>query len=117
MDCHIFGQGRKGRDKHAWFVLVTNLSPCVGMRVHLWPEKSRSGDMAASERVVEVTKKMVQLPSGPTPPQVCTSLLCVVSSTHENLFKERNVDDFVVWKRRSNQEDLESRPHLRECFS
>uniref|UniRef100_A0A7I4AUK2 GPI inositol-deacylase n=1 Tax=Physcomitrium patens TaxID=3218 RepID=A0A7I4AUK2_PHYPA len=62
--------GRKGRDKHAWFVLVTNLSPCVGMRVHLWPEKSRSGDMAASERVVEVTKKMVQLPSGPTPPQI-----------------------------------------------
>ncbi|KAG0570658.1 hypothetical protein KC19_6G178400 [Ceratodon purpureus] len=60
---------RRDKDNHASFVLVTNLSPCVGLRVHLWPEKSQSGDVAASERIVEVTMKMVQIPAGPTPPQ------------------------------------------------
>lgn len=69
-DHEWFGQARRDKDNHAWFVLVTNLSPCVGLRVHLWPEKGQSGDVAASERLVEVTMKMVQLPAGPTPPQV-----------------------------------------------
>lgn len=70
---YFFGQARQ--DNHGWFVLVTNLSPCVGLRVHLWPEKSRTGEVPASERVVEVTMKMVQIPSGPTPPQVCVFFL------------------------------------------
>lgn len=43
--------------------------------MHLWPEDGQAGEVAASERVVEVTMKMVQLPSGPTPPQVCVFLL------------------------------------------
>lgn len=70
----MFGQAR--RDNHGWFVLVTNLSPCSGLRVHLWPVDGQAGGVAASERVVEVTMKMVQLPSGPTPPQVCVFLPC-----------------------------------------
>lgn len=69
-DLECFGQARQNKDNHAWFVLVTNLSPCVELRVHLWPEKGQSGGVAASERIVEVTMKMVQLPAGPTPPQV-----------------------------------------------
>lgn len=60
-------QAHKGRD---WFALVTNLSPCVGLRVHLWPEKGLLSAKAGSDRVLEVTMKMVQLPSGPAPPQV-----------------------------------------------
>jgi hypothetical protein len=43
--------------------------------VHLWPEKGQSSDVAAYERVVEVTMKMVQLPAGPTSLQVRVFLL------------------------------------------
>jgi glycosylphosphatidylinositol deacylase len=51
-------------------VLVTNLAPCVGLRIHLWTEKGQQGDKGLSDQVIEVTMMMVQLPSGPTPPQI-----------------------------------------------
>ncbi|KAJ7535798.1 hypothetical protein O6H91_12G046400 [Diphasiastrum complanatum] len=59
------------RKKH--FILVTNLSPCSGVRVHLWPEKEKTQpniDRAVSRRTLEVTTKMVQLPAGPAPRQI-----------------------------------------------
>lgn len=53
------------------FVLVTNLLPCYGVRLHLWPEKGTSAsDLPLSKRVVEVTSKIVQIPSGPAPRQI-----------------------------------------------
>lgn len=53
------------------FVFVTNLSPCSGVRLHLWPEKGTSVSMLpTNKRVLEVTSKMVQIPSGPAPRQV-----------------------------------------------
>ncbi|KAL4589214.1 hypothetical protein LXL04_002119 [Taraxacum kok-saghyz] len=53
------------------FVLVTNLVPCYGVRLHLWPEKgSSSSDLPLSKRVIEVTSKIVQIPSGPAPRQI-----------------------------------------------
>lgn len=62
--------GSDGRDH---FVLVTNLLPCVGLRVHLWPEKNTQGRKLGSsvnQRLLEVTTKMVQLPAGPAPRQI-----------------------------------------------
>lgn len=64
-------QAQRGRD---WFVFVTNLSPCVGVRVHLWPETGLLGEKKDFDHATEVTMKIVQLPSGPTPPQVCVRL-------------------------------------------
>uniref|UniRef100_A0A453KIL7 Uncharacterized protein n=1 Tax=Aegilops tauschii subsp. strangulata TaxID=200361 RepID=A0A453KIL7_AEGTS len=55
------------------FVFVTNLAPCSGVRIHLWPEKHRSSienEVPASKRIVEVTSKMVHIPAGPAPKQV-----------------------------------------------
>eukprot|EP00252_Welwitschia_mirabilis_P024612 TRINITY_DN7353_c0_g1_i1.p1 TRINITY_DN7353_c0_g1~~TRINITY_DN7353_c0_g1_i1.p1 ORF type:complete len:839 (-),score=150.73 TRINITY_DN7353_c0_g1_i1:172-2490(-) len=55
------------------FVLVTNLLPCVGIRVHLWPAKSKlslNNNVPAMKRIVEVTSKMVHIPSGPAPRQI-----------------------------------------------
>ncbi|XP_047263581.1 uncharacterized protein LOC107860723 isoform X2 [Capsicum annuum] len=53
------------------FVFVTNLSPCSGVRLHLWPEKGTSvSTLPINKRVLEVTSKMVQIPSGPAPRQV-----------------------------------------------
>ncbi|KAM7463693.1 hypothetical protein LguiA_031814 [Lonicera macranthoides] len=41
------------------------------VRLHLWPEKGLSdSDMSASKKVLEVTLKMVQIPSGPAPRQI-----------------------------------------------
>lgn len=52
-------------------MFVTNLAPCFGIRLHLWPDKVKSAsEMAASKRVLEVTAKLVQIPSGPAPRQV-----------------------------------------------
>ncbi|KAK9079209.1 hypothetical protein SSX86_000879 [Deinandra increscens subsp. villosa] len=60
--------GSNGRTS---FVLVTNLLPCYGVRLHLWPEKGTSmSSSPLSERVVEVTSKIVQVPSGPAPRQI-----------------------------------------------
>eukprot|EP00250_Pteridium_aquilinum_P021427 c25120_g1_i1 orf=424-3750(-) len=59
--------GSDGRDH---FVLATNLVPCLGIRVHLWPEREGKEGVSVNQRVVEVTKKMVQLPAGPAPRQI-----------------------------------------------
>ncbi|KAL2939989.1 GPI inositol-deacylase [Bienertia sinuspersici] len=60
-----------GSNGNSHFVLVTNLSPCHGVRVHLWPEKGNtSSDLPLSKRVVEVTSTMAQIPSGPPPRQI-----------------------------------------------
>lgn len=62
-------QASDGRDH---FVLVTNLVPCLGVRIHLWPEKSRLAlrEVPAIKRVMEVTSKMVHIPAGPAPRQI-----------------------------------------------
>ncbi|XP_048495141.1 uncharacterized protein LOC104883248 isoform X3 [Beta vulgaris subsp. vulgaris] len=60
-----------GSNGKSHFVLVTNLSPCYGVRVHLWPEKGNSlSDVPLGKRVVEVTSTMAQIPSGPAPRQI-----------------------------------------------
>lgn len=65
-----FCQASDGKDN---FIFVTNLAPCVGVRIHLWPEKrklSAREKVPVVKRVVEVTAKMVNIPAGPTPRQV-----------------------------------------------
>ncbi|KAG6720154.1 hypothetical protein I3843_03G046000 [Carya illinoinensis] len=53
------------------FIFVTNLAPCSGVRLHMWPEKGTSNsNLPLSGRVVEVTLKMVSIPSGPAPTQI-----------------------------------------------
>ncbi|KAK9699896.1 hypothetical protein RND81_08G202300 [Saponaria officinalis] len=60
-----------GSNGTSHFLLATNLSPCYGIRIHLWPEKvNTSSDTPLSKRVVEVTTKMSQIPSGPAPKQI-----------------------------------------------
>ena len=50
---------------------MTNLEPCSGIRLHLWPEKGKSAtSLPLNDRVVEVTAKMMRIPSGPAPRQV-----------------------------------------------
>lgn len=64
----LYSQGSNGKSH---FIFVTNLAPCSGVRLHLWPEKGKStSDLPASRRVLEVTSKMVLIPSGPAPRQV-----------------------------------------------
>jgi hypothetical protein len=65
-------------------MFVTNLAPCFGIRLHLWPDKGKSAsEMAASKRVLEVTAKLVQIPSGPAPRQV---LNMFIAFFHVNIF-------------------------------
>ncbi|CAN6217106.1 unnamed protein product [Urochloa humidicola] len=62
-----------GSNGRGHFVFVTNLAPCSGVRIHLWPEKKHSpvqNEVPASKKIVEVTSKMVQIPAGPAPKQV-----------------------------------------------
>ncbi|XP_022981213.1 uncharacterized protein LOC111480421 isoform X1 [Cucurbita maxima] len=59
-----------GSNGKSHFIFVTNLLPCSGVRLHLWPEKGKSAGLSLSERVFEVTSKMVQIPSGPAPRQI-----------------------------------------------
>uniref|UniRef100_A0A0D9XBS7 GPI inositol-deacylase n=1 Tax=Leersia perrieri TaxID=77586 RepID=A0A0D9XBS7_9ORYZ len=62
-----------GSNCRGHFVFVTNLAPCSGVRIHLWPEKDHSSEqkeIPASKNIVEVTSKMVQIPAGPAPKQV-----------------------------------------------
>ncbi|CAL5370208.1 unnamed protein product [Camellia sinensis] len=60
-----------GSNGKGHFVLVTNLVPCSGIRLHLWPEKGKSAsDLPVGKRVLEVTQKMVHIPSGPTPRRI-----------------------------------------------
>lgn len=55
-----------------WFILATNLAPCVGVRVHLWPNSAKSGGLLDFEMAAEVTTKMAEVPTGPTQRQVYT---------------------------------------------
>ncbi|KAH7847529.1 hypothetical protein Vadar_027217 [Vaccinium darrowii] len=65
LDIEKLGSNGKGH-----FILVTNLAPCSGIRLHLWPEKGKSSsDLPVSKRVQEVTQKMLHIPSGPAPRQ------------------------------------------------
>ncbi|CAL1358278.1 unnamed protein product [Linum trigynum] len=60
-----------GSDGKSHFVFVTNLAPCSGARLHLWPEKGKSNSVSPSDkRVIEITSKLVQIPSGPAPVQM-----------------------------------------------
>ncbi|KAF0909852.1 hypothetical protein E2562_000165 [Oryza meyeriana var. granulata] len=62
-----------GSNGRGHFIFVTNLAPCSGVRIHLWPEKDHSterNEVPASKKIVEVTSKMVQIPAGPAPKQV-----------------------------------------------
>ncbi|OVA08276.1 Armadillo [Macleaya cordata] len=53
------------------FIFVTNLAPCSGVRLHLWPEKGKiTSEVPSSKRILEVTSKMVQIPAGPAPTQI-----------------------------------------------
>ncbi|XP_024625207.1 uncharacterized protein [Medicago truncatula] len=59
-----------GSNGKSHFVLVTNLEPCSGIRLHLWPEKgSSASSLPLNDRVMEVTSKMMHIPSGPAPRQ------------------------------------------------
>uniref|UniRef100_A0A5B6ZJW4 GPI inositol-deacylase n=1 Tax=Davidia involucrata TaxID=16924 RepID=A0A5B6ZJW4_DAVIN len=60
-----------GSNGKSHFIFVTNLVPCYGVRIHLWPEKGKSAsDLPVRKRVLEVTSKMVHIPSGPAPRQI-----------------------------------------------
>ncbi|KAG5527122.1 hypothetical protein RHGRI_028142 [Rhododendron griersonianum] len=66
LDIEKLGSNGKGH-----FILVTNLAPCSGIRLHLWPEKGKSSpDSPVSKRALEVTQKMVHILSGPAPRQI-----------------------------------------------
>ncbi|KAK4782552.1 hypothetical protein SAY86_016654 [Trapa natans] len=59
-----------GSREKSHFILVTNLIPCSGVRLHLWPEKGKSTSQPMDKRVLEVTTKIVDIPSAPTPTQI-----------------------------------------------
>ncbi|KAF7801554.1 GPI inositol-deacylase isoform X1 [Senna tora] len=60
-----------GSNGRSHFVFVTNLEPCSGIRLHLWPEKDKSTlNLPFSGRVIDVTSKMMHIPSGPAPRQM-----------------------------------------------
>ncbi|XP_019447433.1 PREDICTED: uncharacterized protein LOC109350653 isoform X1 [Lupinus angustifolius] len=59
-----------GSNGRSHFVFVTNLEPCSGIRLHLWPKKSKpASSLPSNVRVIEVTSKMMHIPSGPAPRQ------------------------------------------------
>ncbi|XP_075515197.1 uncharacterized protein LOC142549872 isoform X5 [Primulina tabacum] len=61
----------QGADRNDHFIFVTNLSPCFGVRLHLWPEKGTlASKLSMNNRVLEVTSKMVHIPSRPAPRQI-----------------------------------------------
>ncbi|PPE01285.1 hypothetical protein GOBAR_DD01674 [Gossypium barbadense] len=60
-----------GSNEKSHFIFVTNLAPCSGVRVHLWPQKGNlPSDLPAGKSVLEVTSKMVQIPAGQAPRQI-----------------------------------------------
>lgn len=66
----IRNQSSNGKEH---FIFVTNLAPCSGVRIHLWPEKYKSstGDKLPLEKgILEVTSKMAYIPTGPAPRQI-----------------------------------------------
>ncbi|KAL1207095.1 hypothetical protein V5N11_004302 [Cardamine amara subsp. amara] len=65
LDIELLGSNGKNN-----FIFVTNLAPCSGVRLHLWPEREKSNsNLPVCERVQEVTSKMVLIPAGPAPKQ------------------------------------------------
>lgn len=70
---YFYEQGSNGKSH---FIFVTNLAPCSGVRVHLWPQKGNlPSDLPAGKSVLEVTSKMVQIPAGQAPRQVLRTVL------------------------------------------
>ncbi|XP_078438846.1 phosphatidylinositol deacylase isoform X2 [Wolffia australiana] len=67
LDIHKLGSGGRYH-----FVLVTNLAPCYGIRVHLWPEKNGTSGTHVPDfkKIIEVTSRMVHIPAGPAPRQI-----------------------------------------------
>ncbi|XP_042497704.1 uncharacterized protein LOC122076467 isoform X1 [Macadamia integrifolia] len=66
LDIQKLGSNGKGH-----FMFVTNLAPCSGVRLHLWPEKGKTtSEIPPSKGVLEVTTKMVSIPAGPAPRQI-----------------------------------------------
>ncbi|XP_073222495.1 uncharacterized protein, partial [Cicer arietinum] len=60
-----------GSNGKSHFVLVTNLEPCSGIRLHLWPENGKSASsLPLTDRVMEVTSKMMRIPLGPATRQL-----------------------------------------------
>ncbi|KAJ4979237.1 hypothetical protein NE237_010017 [Protea cynaroides] len=59
-----------GSNGKSHFMFVTNLAPCSGVRLHLWPEKGKTSEIPPSKGVLEVTTKMVNIPAGPAPRQI-----------------------------------------------
>ncbi|KAM2858372.1 hypothetical protein COP2_023920 [Malus domestica] len=60
-----------GSNGRSHFMFVTNLAPCSGVRLHLWPEKRNStSKLPICIRILEVTSRMVRIPSGPAPTQI-----------------------------------------------
>ncbi|KZV17310.1 hypothetical protein F511_18251 [Dorcoceras hygrometricum] len=60
-----------GADEENHFVFVTNLAPCSGVRLHLWPEKGTlASKLSMNNHVLEITSKMVHIPSRPAPRQI-----------------------------------------------
>ncbi|KAF7819473.1 GPI inositol-deacylase isoform X1 [Senna tora] len=65
-----------GSNGKSHFVIVTNIEPCSGVRFHLWPDKEKSTSwLALSGRVVEVTSKMMRIPSSPAHKKIHILLL------------------------------------------
>ncbi|KAB2614050.1 GPI inositol-deacylase-like [Pyrus ussuriensis x Pyrus communis] len=59
-----------GSNGRSHFMFVTNLAPCSGVRLHLWPEKRNStSELPICIRILDVTSRMVRIPSGPAPTQ------------------------------------------------
>ncbi|KAM1357680.1 hypothetical protein ACFX1Q_044741 [Malus domestica] len=60
-----------GSNGRSHFMFVTNLAPCSGVRLHLWPEKRNStSELPICIRILDVTSRMVRIPSGPAPTQI-----------------------------------------------
>ncbi|KAH7684179.1 GPI inositol-deacylase PGAP1-like protein [Dioscorea alata] len=62
-----------GLDGKGHFIFVTNLIPCSGVRIHLWPERSKTlseAEVSSHKKILEVTTQMIQIPAGPAPRQI-----------------------------------------------
>ena len=72
----------QGSDGKGHFIFVTNLIPCSGIRIHLWPERSKTlseAEVSSHRRILEVTTRMIQIPAGPAPRQVHTFLVFLLN--------------------------------------
>lgn len=72
----------QGSDGKGHFIFVTNLIPCSGVRIHLWPERSKTlseAEVSSHKRILEATTRMIQIPAGPAPRQVQTFLVFLLN--------------------------------------